>query len=236
MKDVFPAFSALGKIVSAALVCFVSACGPSELPPVMKGTSRQVVSAFLEKGHFEAPHYGAYSYILVPRPIESDARYGALLDAYKSLPPAPPDEARAKVLEQLNIVYVPVLALPGPASPAQWLAQAYDVTRAAMIAHTQGLTGVGPYIVTAKDPLSDESARVPLSVLDLSDAPQESMRLWVQLFVKHSQEPVSWAHEKAEYMALKLHDTLGNMYAGMKLTLEAIEPASKVLKVVGVSN
>jgi hypothetical protein len=214
----------------------VSACGGAQKPE-MKGEGRVVLRGYLESGYAERDHYGAYSYVLIPRQPGSDPRYIELLKAYTSLPMAPillDEDARR--LQMRNITYVPVREVAAPdAAETEWIVHEYDVTRATLILHTQGLHGIGPYILTSNTPLSVESSRVSLAVLDLSQAPKESMRAWLEVFLKRSQEPEDWLQRRAEYMIVKLQDSLATLYAGTQVTVESIEPARKIMTVVGLS-
>jgi hypothetical protein len=217
-------------------------------PPPPKGDSRLVLRDFLESGSIERPGYGAYSYVLVPKEPTADERYVALLTAYLALPPDEPNavSGSATPLQRRNLTYAPVRRTSSPAGGADWLIKNYDVSRAAMLLDSQCLGDAGPYILIATTPLSLEPAGgcgrkgngqpVDLAVLDLSRAPKESMRPWLDYFVRESQKPEDWSRRKVEWLLLKLHDHLDAIGTGATAAIEAIGPAGKILKVLSSSD
>jgi hypothetical protein len=214
--------------VIALVVLLAAGCGAPQLGP-SKGEGRLVLRDFLEKGTTERTGYGAYSYVLLPRPPSSDERYLALLRAYATLPPDDPAAPEVPVTRR-NLTYAPVDATPPPAPDAEWLIQRYDTSRAAMLLHSQNLQDAGPYIVTFTSPLSFQRAPVDLAVLDLTDAPAQSMKPWLEYFVRATQAPDDWGQRKAERMLLNIHDFLADVGGAFDLTVKGIEPAGKLMK------
>src|SRR5512145_1055428 len=146
-----PPMKHVGIYVSAFLcsIALLFSCGGQQLPKA-KGSAKLVTRDFLVKGTLEKRGYGAYSYILLPKEPSSDQRYVALLAAYLALPrdESVSQDQRITSSKRRNLTYVPVTEAPSSSGNlTQWLNEHYDVSRAASLLFTQGLSGSpGPFI------------------------------------------------------------------------------------------
>jgi hypothetical protein len=217
------------------IVAMFASCATAPLD-VRKGSSLMTTRELLTRGNREAPGYGAYSYLLIPLDPKSDERYLAVLEAYAALPPnknlGPDDEIVARA--ERNLTHVPVKAVdPIENMTGEWLVEQYDVARAAAILHVQGLVERGPYLVTSRQPLSLERSKVELSIVDLSSAPKEDMKLWLANFVRVASSRNEWSRSTAEALLLKLNALMTQLDRTLRLTVKSIEPTSKILQIIG---
>lgn len=221
------------------LLFFLLSLGGCPHPlPSIKGDGLFVTRSYLASGKSEVWGYGAYSYVLLPTKPGTNPRYLALLTAYAELPldkPPHPDQ-QPTPLALRNITYVPVEQRPAAERlEPNWLIANYDASRAASLIHSQGLVGPGPFLVTHKRrPLSVVDSRKEVAVLDLSAAPPQSMRLWLEHFVRVSQAPDEWSRG-VESVLLNLNNLLISTYDGLALTIEALEPVGKIARAGALS-
>jgi hypothetical protein len=175
--------------------------------------------AFLPSGQNEAPDYGLYSYLLLgaaPDDATHD-RYLRTLDSYLRKVPHITRLEQYLPVDQLNVVYVPVIVSPTNEVRARWLLDHYDFARARfLLRRLPGSLRQGPYFVSSLQPLGN-AAQTPREYLfqDLSTVPQHLIDSWVIAFLNQSAQERFWKPSTVEALNLRMRTLIGVLAVGL---------------------
>lgn len=178
--------------------------------PAALSPGRITARDFLLEGAPEAPGYGLYSYILLgsrPRDNTSEQyrRYEQAIAAYLDIETAANVE-RYTEKAQINITYLPIRTAPAEPVTRDTALAAYDYARSQRILSlVSGRAVEGPYIVSARIPLTDARA-LPAEYLfqDLSTVPPNVVGLWVRQFKAQAAQERFWETQTKDQFVLSL--------------------------------
>ncbi len=185
---------------------------PSEDLPVESGPSTLTGRKFLLKGSPEDSGYGLYSYVLFSTPPNANTRprYVSAIEAYfQNIQPIEGFERRRA---QLNISYLPLARRPPNMLPdVDWVIANYDYTRAQVILSSLpgNLRLGGPYIVSARQPLSSATVSPPeILYQDLSSIPPAVMVAWFREFLIQAARERFWEEPTLTVLVLNLRTSI----------------------------
>jgi hypothetical protein len=181
----------------------------AEPPPKIDQPRRVTSRALLGPEETEESGYGLYSYLVFGlRPTRRDSpryqRCVKALEAYLELEDVSSVE-RYVSRNGINITYLPVKDPGARPDPAATL-EVYDYSRAQRILSlTRGATWEGPFLISARRPLSDAQALPSENIFqDLSTVPPDLVRLWVKHFIAQAGQERFWERQTRDEFVLEM--------------------------------
>lgn len=176
-------------------------------------TRRTVLITQITPDSVEEEDFGCYSYVLYrTAPTANSLRDVALFTALLAHPTAGEVSLEYEDRYRYNLTSIPEKEFLWDRDSKKWidgyyLGGAIRILDAQVLNHKE-LLGVGPFIVSSKEPLQWAPAKRTIAILDLSGAQTpESADAWVRFFVDNSERPQDWATLALEKFLLRLHDS-----------------------------
>ena len=197
--------SYLAWIVLSLSVVVLTGCsaGPEERGEMLISSRSLLLGDAAEEMGF-----GLYSYLLFGSPPaeSSRGRYLSALEAYLDFLHPNEQVLRSREPSEINITYLPLESLPNEEDP-RFLLHSYNYQRAESILNaleSQESLRDGPYIVSYRSPLTNNTVEEEYLFQDLSTVPERIVRLWVKEFLAQVNEPDYWRERTLETIALTL--------------------------------
>lgn len=173
--------------------------------------------SFLVRRAPERQGYGLYSYLLLGSAPNAATlpRYRRAVEEFVRLVPALTAYADVSDRRDLNIDYLPVDTLP-PSDGTDAVLAHYDYARAqVLLAVLPGSHLRGPYLVSARQPLSGASRPSRYMVQDLSAVPDTLVGVWVREFLGQATQEKVDANHSLRGFALRLRTLIGAVALGL---------------------